>query len=1009
MDNGTDFRNANTVQYSAVAREAMLVPGEGVMYDLPTKSPLVRRDLVYDEPLNRTGNYGPGQNGNRIDIAVSCQGYMDPMTLRLNGELQVLADKGTLDAEGQPVNFLGNPTSAPVAFTKISLQAMIDILEIFQMDSNWIERIVRYGYLQTFIGQCLVAPWTTFMSSTAQLEYGITKPVSFTVGYSGYSSGPNGAFPRSQEMFNGIVAQVQGDTSSFLRATYIGQALGLTNTTAASASANSGAIFNGVPALSFSLQIICGLTQMKYYIPLQALTKTLRFRFYLNPYPRAFLDTQTNLDATSFQKVSLNESRYMLMQPPRPWNPAQGTAIVSNSSGTKYLLANPPNQPFSTVSSGTYQLYNIRLYYDRITLSDAANAAVMNMIMTTEGLLFHIVSWLTAEQTWTNSGAARYTIELTEVCRSLKAIFPCIFQAGEYDDSYQMPMPWCPGFTSYQYKLGTNYYPEFPVDTSAVALTAFQNAIGLQNSVWATSMTTAWSLGPPGYNYPAFADPFYKSPAHNDEFQNMLELTQIYENSGVSANGSGPQGFIDAASDGAGITVYGPKGYAVGKTTLSSGGATIAEADFPALRYLGTSAQSIVLLQPALVSGTTYSNSAGSVYVVSQRAHNTTGPVTAQIVIASSDSTDARDVYFVVAPKPSLQLQSTFTMSAAPAAVGAGFFEDAIEPPVLFTQPLASTAGYNIVPRLTSGSLGAVQLNGQAAPSVSSFFLGALSNQSPGSGAYTYQVTIPASAFSQVSGGNGYVATIPAPTGSYSNSNSSPAVVPVPTTSAVIARLVRNNGLLNENLGDFQSRTSAFVTSSGTLQLYLPNFALLSTTAGSATYNVLVADASLFGINSGIVDAYADQTMAKVSVVGGTDATGTAAMMSFTSLRGPWPLQWHPGSYDVQSFSVDAVTYSTTSSTNRWWSRGIFTPAWCFETDRQPNTPSGLNLNIPSKRLQLLLALNTQSAAPTQYAMPPGAQYPVNIGGFPTLQGFFFFLHDRFFTISMGNVTDVQW
>lgn len=980
------FEDANTTQYSAAAREALLIPGEGMMYTLPTNSPLVRRDRVYDEPYSRTQFYGPTNNGagngngNRIDIPLSCQGYLDPFTVRLTGDLQVVGDS-------VPPLFGQVGT---VAYSKISLQAMIDTLEIFQMDSQFVERIVRYGYLQTFIGACLVTPWTALAAGNSEFEYGLTRPLGFAV---------------TNNVANAKIAQSSSGVPIF-SSSNVFPAVPLpgfywngepVSANSANAPLNGGGTYTPL-TWAFSLEIKCGLTQQKFYIPLQTLTRNLRFRFYLANYAQAFLDASFGQNTNFINSTSTTQDcQAVLLQPPRPWNPR--VPAPTTSSGTTGGVINPYNDG----TTGTYQLANLRIVYDRLTLSDAANAQVLALVNSSSGLPFHITSFLTSE-TIVLSGTVQ-TIDITEVCRSLKAVFPCFYAQNEFSDSYQMAMPWCPGFQGYQFKLGTNYYPEYQIQRPVDAHVAFQNAVGQENSAWYQPATTSWSLAP-GSLVPMFMDPFQKAPAHNDFFQNQI----ILETATTTQNMGGPQGTLSGATPGL------PTGWAYGVANSSSSGPSSGwSSGVLTVTTSAVTADSIVLLTPSLTGGQggTYSatNLAGYGLYVSSITSGTS------FTITSTNTAENRWVNWVVIPKPAFQLRTSFNVGAAPNTSNSAFNTDMVGIETFFFQAGADSSGATIAPNNVVGTIvGPYQGNAQALSGAISptgaFYLLAGQQILTSRGAYFYQVSYRPGDFTALANGTGYVAGVPAPPGSLANAVAGIGYFPT-TAAIIISPMATSNGVaqnLNPSAGDWYSRMAAVVNSDGTASVYLPNFALLSTdptqTNQQVVFSVLVIDTSLFSASSLTAGTNAGGDLGWNNKFRNLNswAAGTGGGTQFTARRGPWPLQWHPGDY------ATLVTGTTATTLIQGWSRGIFVPAWCFETDRHENTPSGLNLNIPAKRLQMLLYRNSPSTGNTMnWIFNTGVNVPVNTGGVPILEAKFFLYHDRFFRIVYGLIDSVEW
>lgn len=1007
------FEDANSVQYSATARQALLVPGQDAAYTLPSTSPLVRRDRAFDEPELRSSAYGPAQNppnnggypsgtasgNNRFTIPLSCQGFLDPFTLRLQGNIQVQPDVGAGSTLAS-VN-TGFPT---VAYSKISLQALIQKLEWYQVDSNYIEQIVEYGYLNTFIGQCLIAPYMAIMTQVAEREFALTKPMGYVM-----SNIPAGVTsPQAMPFTNGVTVTPPSYNTTAPASLEAWSASAVQPLPANNSSSLT------APTLEFSLQIFCGLTQQKCFIPLDCLTKPLRLRCYLNPYAKAFLDASFGINKDTLEANStVNDITLSLCQPARPQNPTAAPPL-----GVSTTMSN-----FGTQTSGTYQLTNLQLVYDRITLAPETRAQINAVINSAEGLLFHIQSWLTSEEQVL--GGIKATIDLTEVCRSLKAVFPCFYANGEELDSYQMAMPWLPGFQDYQYKLGTNYYPDYKIQSDLQARDAFFNAIGLENSGWSQSCTTAWSCTPPsalviggagnnalqGTVFPAFMDPLQKSANHNDFFQNQLIL---------EASNSVTSFSIPATALPGGV----PTGWGYGYITLNASSTTYTitatAAGPPAVQVygsisgIGDANHTVILLSTGLASGAYASTQNTGVFVSSVTSGTN--------FIIGAAASDTRTIGFVWFPKPNKQAASQLTIGQPLDNSGNGYWREGANPGSLFVTPFATaTTGYNVVPALVRNyEMLAYNLStGQGTgPATQEFFYGANQQTNVGMGPYVFNQTFLPSDWTQTTTGFTCVVAPPVDNGAATNT-------PFPLTAQIFVT-PQPSPNLNGGNGDWQSLMAVSINgSTGVATLYLPNFALRTTNPASslpAIFSFMVVDTSLFSTTSdqaSLQDA-ANGPNAKFRYLNPNDSA-TAGYSQYTARRGPWPLQWHSGSFDY--FASVAAASGSNYTSYGMWNRGIFVPAWCFETDRHEHTPSGLNTNIPAKRLQFLLSRSSTGANNYNWVNAWGLGGAVggnnqngtngiaylNQGGIPQLQVRFFFLHDRFFYIKYGLITDVTW
>jgi len=953
--------DANTVNYSAAAREALLVPGEGFVYTLPTQSAQTRRDRVFDLPEIKTGGFRPGD---RITIKQSCQGYCDPFTVKLFGKLRVMPDSALSSGADSLM-----PT---MAFSKFSLQAMIDILEIFQMDSQFIERITDYGVIQTMIGQACVQPFSSLMSQTAENEFALTRPLSYAI------IAPGGA-PLYSEGVPSLVGAVPDPEKRWLPEYRQPNSL------------------EDAPQLQFALELKCGLTQQKCFIPLEHLTKPLQWRVTLASYQKAVLDVNSGAmvrgnDVKTAGVLSQTWNQQSnLCRPPGALNPR-----VETAAGNTPNVAARNISPFDPRTTGTYEVDDVRLVYDRVTLAPAANAQVQQMVNSSAGLQFHITSFLSARTPITDG--TRSVTEIGESCRSLKAVFPIIFPQGALEDSYGMGVPNVPGFVSYQYKLGTTFYPDYPIETDLEARVAFYNAIGLQNSMWYQSACTAYSLLH-GSNVPAFMDPYQKAPAHNDFYQNSI----LVENTTFGTTGGpGFQALTRSVNSGT-VTDSLPVGWGFGSVTLP-GNASYVVVDsgvFAGITGLGGSANTVILVSAALATGAYDPANAGSLWVSNITAGTS-------FRVNSTNATDTRKVYFVYFPKPTTQTSTTFNIGAAANTTYAAYARQAMPNANLFWNPLANTsAGFNILGSEPDALEGIAQdaRGPGVVPATNAHYFLAPNSTSIGAGYLASEIILTPGNFTALAANAGFSAVLSVP-GMPTDG--------VPSGAAVIVRpQVSPN--FNASNGDWLSRMAVDVVD-GKITLFLPNFALRDTTPDGnmpTKVAVLVSHSSLFAGGSVLAGEKEVTGSDLIRPVAGGSMVGSNAnntnnlrpsLNQLSARRGPWPLQWHSATQDlVMNGSVGAYTAVFD------WNWGWFIPAYCFETDRHENTPSGLNLNIPAKRLQFILNRTNASIQPYNLDGRSGLGHWVNKGGWPKLEAIFALYHDRFFRIAYGLIDSVEW
>lgn len=969
--NPTRGGNTTATTFTGLTRPISIMadtPGS-VTYQIPGNSAYRSRKTVEVIPEGRTGPYVGGQKM-RIILPVGADaGFADIQgTGRLHFDLNVQSDS----------TFNKAPTFAR---TKVSGQSLLNRVMLYQQSNNNLEDFRYYNRFQNYIGKMAATPPAVIHSETGVFEYDITEVVA---------------------------ASLQAVTDPLSSTAVSIQVLGGADQAAANNWASSETVHMALP-------INIGFFTEPILIPLEFFASSLIIEITWEYYQVAFLDTA--LSAAQIQ-ASGNEV------PGAAGSQFQGsdtrliTMIPNNITSSPALApatslataAQGAQNPYTNVCNGTYQVTNVTFRYTEVDVDETLKTRVYARIKSADGLYFHYDSVLYDSKQW--SGAS-VQLDYADLCKSLKSVYFLSYPQNADTDSWTMPFPELAGMTSLQLAVNTELWPKRPMTTPLEVFEEFNKALGVNNSRLNSRL-----IGRPEYfqgtDCTVKKMAFGISPYHNDRLNNFLPFLNPTASGTSKSNGPSALQYKEVGTT-TSYQLSPPNGWDWGIGTLSSGAATI---NSTAVTITGATSplSSAELGCVILVSIAGASSTPGALSNTGSLSVGTLTPG-ASFVVSSTNGSDTRQFYWLVMPRPALQ---TRTLAIAGLSTPAAFCLSNApvgQRVVLFQNYATGSAGYNLVVNNPNNTItNAVTDFGAPGSTPAGIIMYAAMSEtfSPGNGPLVYNVAIPVGSFTPVPGLNVLRAYLPIPPG-----------VSLAATASVIVRPAGastdgtvNNGIVGTN-GDWQSLMEVYINPApaSTVEIRVPSWAINLSNRGSTSWNVAIADLSLFS--------------------SGGAATNTVSSYSLMlnvcqAQRGPYALQWGVTQYvpygpvittgPNAGLPLSPNNGALVGQPMGYWQKSFLAFGMLMEAESNPYTISGVNLN-PNKHIYVYIIRSNASAgqyvfydplnnpSPSTTDVSPNTPVDIwwngnninNAGGFPIMTTDAYFLHDRGVTLQDGS------